>query len=327
MEIMLGLHWNRLLIARSCFLTQGTFLSNWRCKNFPHELEADISRLRDKFPSLFVITLDLPTKLCTEDVGRFFAILGKLSVALSVYLLQNPSPRQLERYCADLTAFVRFAYPNLRLHDVSLVELASLLKDMIQQRRAAHPDFVEAEAVVLPLDTPDALAGAFLLNVPVTARFLEVLLAAHFPAWWECLSFRRFFQVSKSFAEEYHNDFEPPYPELTEAHALLTSDLGQNLKPVGECIPLGEFCQSTQDVPPNSTCSVCITEMLQSDSEAEKPVVTECHHFFHEACLDAWVNGSCMNMSGHCPSCRSRMCRTRERSHKLQTQGGIAERD
>jgi hypothetical protein len=97
---------------------------------------------------------------------------------------------------------------------------------------------------------------------------------------------------------------EPPPPEVPE-------DMYRN---IGPPIDTEMFCQSTSTVPTGTVCSICIADVTSDADEADqKPVVTTCGHYFHEQCLDAWVNDSAMSKSHTCPSCRAVMCEARPR--------------
>ncbi|KAH4807234.1 hypothetical protein HBH61_135940 [Parastagonospora nodorum] len=97
---------------------------------------------------------------------------------------------------------------------------------------------------------------------------------------------------------------EPPLPEVPE-------DMYRN---VGPPIDIPMFCQSTPSVPTNTPCPICIADVTADTNDAgQKPVVTTCGHYFHEQCLDSWVNDSAMSKSHTCPSCRAVMCVARPR--------------
>jgi len=97
---------------------------------------------------------------------------------------------------------------------------------------------------------------------------------------------------------------EPPPPEVPE-------DMYRN---IGPPIDTEMFCQSTSTVPTGTACSICIADVTADTDEAgQKPVVTACGHYFHEDCLDAWVNDSSMSKSHTCPLCRAVMCEARPR--------------
>lgn len=145
-----------------------------------------------------------------------------------------------------------------------------------------------------------------------------------------------------------------PDPEIPGIQATLTNSdrEGNGLVPVGPRMPLETFCKPAETVPLETTHSVCMGEVtfpvakddsepvneatldikkpedttiddftLKTSEEEEKPVVTACNHYFHESCLDAWVNDSAMRTANQCPSCRTQLCDGRPRVPLADIQG------
>jgi hypothetical protein len=55
--------------------------------------------------------------------------------------------------------------------------------------------------------------------------------------------------------------------------------------------------------------------------EDNEIVVTKCGHFFHQVCLDGWVNDPGMEASNTCPSCRTKLCDRRQRRQVSSIEG------
>lgn len=93
----------------------------------------------------------------------------------------------------------------------------------------------------------------------------------------------------------------------------------QQYTPIGQPIPLGEFCLPIaspvgfDDV----DCNICGNGLTVIET-GDEAVVTVCMHYFHAMCLSAWVNDSGARNSNNCPHCRTRMCGRRPRTRVVE---------
>ncbi|KAG9191281.1 ribosomal protein L22e [Alternaria panax] len=126
------------------------------------------------------------------------------------------------------------------------------------------------------------------------------------------MSFREFIDTSRGYklARLYGRDV--PWTYLGEPRNV---DLGMDddLQPTSERILLKEFCKPTQSIPDGISCFVCMADVDKSNKDEKHPVLTKCNHYFHEVCLDKWVNDSGMGGANACPSCRAEICQARAR--------------
>lgn len=94
----------------------------------------------------------------------------------------------------------------------------------------------------------------------------------------------------------------------------------QQYVPIGQPIPLGEFCLPIaspvgfDDV----ECNICGNGLTVIEA-GDGAVATACLHYFHATCLSAWVNDSGARNSNNCPHCRTRMCARRPRTRVVET--------
>ena len=294
---------------------QAMFLANWKRKALPADVVDDVTVLRQGFPSLFTTSADaLSRRISTNEIGRFISIIRKSSVALSVLLLGRPSPAALTHYCQGMRLLVLMRCPGITVEDLCFDELATVMQGMLSERRLHHPYLEPLETALFPLETPYALFRACQFNRDITERFFNAMLAAHLRMFRERLTFRQYFEVSRGFK---HEEFSPmPILRFPRSDVEILPRFEETeLRPTGERIPLADFCELAEHVAQEATCSICIMDVVTENVEEKKAVVTKCKHVFHQTCLDAWVNESCMNASNSCPSCRTELCRARERTY------------
>jgi hypothetical protein len=64
---------------------------------------------------------------------------------------------------------------------------------------------------------------------------------------------------------------------------------------------LGAFYENREGFVPNSTCEICLDEIV-NDTDAS--IITNCRHFFHTRCLSRWLSRGGLD-STTCPVCRT----------------------
>jgi hypothetical protein len=133
------------------------------------------------------------------------------------------------------------------------------------------------------------------------------------------LSFTQFYKVSQGFRNGgIQRGADIAVPIVVRMRMFIPTE--DEYQSTGDRIARAAFCQPAETVPAGTTCAVCVGdfELGAEDPDekalgAEKPVVTACKHYFHEACLDQWVNGFAMVTANTCPSCRMELCEGRPR--------------
>ncbi|KAH7067480.1 hypothetical protein BKA63DRAFT_118326 [Paraphoma chrysanthemicola] len=134
------------------------------------------------------------------------------------------------------------------------------------------------------------------------------------------MKFVQFVLLSRGFAEEEAGQMaDPEIKDLRLDPLQLEKDTEgdqyeeDEYRPMGLRVPLSQFCEHVNAVPAGSVCAICVEEVVAMAEGDSKSVVTTCRHYFHVACLDAWVNDSAQLAANTCPSCRAEMCEGRPR--------------
>jgi len=153
---------------------------------------------------------------------------------------------------------------------------------------------------------------------------------AHIPTCRSNMSFREFVEASRGYKDGMlHSTIELPFTYLGDSDDDVNSDMDDDLQPTGERIRIEDFCKPVQSIPEGVACAVCMVDVHEDNKNEERPVITKCAHYFHQVCLDSWVNESAMNGANACPQCRAEMCqaRAREPIPRLENEGQEAEND
>jgi hypothetical protein len=252
-------------------------------------------------------------------VGYFLAMIRNCASRTAMLLLQNPSPDSLPEWADLLRSFIIATCPMREVSDIDFDELTALLEVWMDERRAADPQAAEREASLVPILDEEGALRAEMYNARIIRRFFRTWIAALMPVFHHHLSFTQFYKVSQGFRNGgIQRGADIAVPIVVRMRMFIPT--GDEYQSTGDWIALTAFCQSAETVPAGTTCAVCISdfELGAEDPDekalgAEKPVVTACKHYFHEACLDQWVNDSAMTTGNTCPSCRMELCEGRPR--------------
>jgi hypothetical protein len=302
-------------------LLQGEFLLNASLALVSEDYRADLDQLHEHFPSLGIVISRMLSQISPLHVGGFFSILEDCTPWLMTFLMQDPTPEQLQRYCDDLHHFIEVecdVCPALR--ELKLTELAALCKAKLEIRRLHSLFVVVLESRLPPLHTQEAYWIAQAFNGPLIQHVVNAMFQAYVPMCRANMSFREFLDASRGYKRGRLYGGNVPWTYLGEFHNV---DPGMNddLRPTGDRILLEEFCKPTQNVPDGISCSVCMADIDKNNKDEEQPVITKCCHYFHQVCLDKWVNDSGMNGANACPSCRAEMCQARARVPVSELEG------
>jgi hypothetical protein len=301
----------RLLRTALGATIQVDFHKTWK-EELTAQVLTDITLVRAHFPSYFTITTHAIAHLPPGEIGKMFSVIRCCAVALSIFLLQSPNPEATSSYCADLWGYVVDRCPNTLVQGLDMVELSVLLQHMLDEEYGAHgsPGRMSILDDMFPLHVDRITGQGSWFNSAMTRRITFAIVLEHRPCFRERMSKVEYFGVGRGFRQEefrqgkalplFEVDSTDDDEELEEAELEL----------MGEPVPLMDFCQPATAVLEGEACSVCTEEV---GVEGKDAVVTKCLHFFHQECLNKWVNRSCMDGSNACPTCRAEMCRERER--------------
>jgi hypothetical protein len=294
-----------------CALIQADFHQAWKGDRSQQFL-ADIRMLREEFPSYIAITSHAIERLPPKKVGRLFSVIRCCAVMLSLFLLQSPTPQQISAYCANLWGYVVDRCPKALVRELHMVELAALLERIMDLQYGPRGSMGRRTMLsnLFPVNI-DLITGkgAWFSSI-MTRRITFAIVLAHRAQIRERMSYAQRFSVERGFRrEEVDRNKALPFFEI----GLTNSDVNMEeveLEPTGKPVPLADFCEPAAVVPKGEVCPICMGSVGVEEGDA---VVTKCTHFFHQVCLNEWVNLSCMDASNACPTCRAEMCRVRER--------------
>jgi hypothetical protein len=285
-----------------CALIQANFNKTWKGESSEQCL-TDIRILREEFPSYFTITLDAIKRLSSNEVGRLFAVIRCCAVMLYLFLIQSLSPEQTSEYCADLWDYVVDGCPGALARGFHMVELSALLQRMMNEEYgppgtmgrtlAIAQDFFSGEA--------DHFTGkSNYFHSTMTQRVTFAIIGAQCPLFRERMSSFQYLNVGRGFRrEELVRDKPFPFYGIDFFDDDDDADMEEaELAPTGEPVPLADFCEPTTVVPEGEECPICTASVKD---EGEDAVVTKCLHFFHQECLNKWVNELCRMRRMHAP--------------------------
>ena len=280
---------------------QASLLASWNFSLVRPENKDDGETLHNQCPTLFILTLAATKYLPPENVGIIFSVIRKCAVCLNLLLQKPLSSSQLQRYCAEIGAFVVMRCPEQMVLDLAkavVLELAFYLKEMVGCEPSLHGE----------------RAGDTSLRF--SDRFFNALLDEHRAVFRQIYTFRDFFTLIRGFRHENCAE-DRLLADLisTDVVQLHLEDQEANAGPAGHRVPFGEFCIPADKVPEKAACLPC-TASIAVKEEGENAVVAKCGHFFHGECLSLWVNDSDMNDFNTCPSCHAIMCASRSHVHE-----------
>jgi hypothetical protein len=263
-------------------------------------------------PSILSVIVDTIHHASPRDVGKCLSVVRQLSCRLAIFLLQSPTSEQTEEYCAQLHEHVQSYYPTIDISNTKLVELAAVLSRGMQYRRADNPQHVYLESALLPLNNDEARLRACMYNATLTRQIFHGLMVGLRPALHDNYNFAQFRIVARGYGVEEWRRTDLPDPEIFGIQIVLPEVcVKEEYRPTGKRVPLRQFCEPAKTVPDGCTCSICAND-VETEGDAAL-VVTACGHYFHQTCIDAWVNESCMRTANLCPICRAKMCAVRPR--------------
>jgi hypothetical protein len=271
-----------------------------------------VDSMQHQFPSMFAVMYDIYSRGEAWEIGYFISAMRASTILLAAFLIQTPTPLQTAGYCEQLRDMVLRYCPDVEVRNLHFGELAVLLQNKLEHRLATEPALRGLLPSLLPLSDLESTVGAMNVIVPITNDVFVFMLKSFVMMFRGCgMSFRYFMRVGRKFTHAEFTDFVPAWPGLGNNRDTLTPR-----RPVGERIQPEEFYEPKRNISEGTACSVCLEDVKQDGEGSEKaPVVTKCGHFFHQDCLDTWVNDSNMETSNLCPTCRGELHAGRRREH------------
>jgi hypothetical protein len=314
---------NRLLTHLYHRVNQAWILAFW---TKPHETPTEtLHNARHRLPlrSLFAVAEHLIAHAPPSEFGRFLSLVRTASKYLGLLLMQHPTPAQVDVYCHAVQGMMCEKCPNAPVEELGMAisEIARRIKTAMLRRRIYEPDMQLIESTLLPLSDADARWRAMVFNLYATGQPFITLMTGLRKMFRERYSFVKWVRVSRGFQREERRVDRMPDPEILgiQTNVDFQGEYEEHLlRPTGERVPLEKFCRGVgmECVAEGAKCSICVDDIAHEPQDHKgdwAPVITACGHYFHDTCLDEWVNDSGMRTANLCPECRAEMCEGRSR--------------
>lgn len=305
----------RLSTAISSRVVQVYQIASWRRPKLSMANADDCTAIRRHCTSIFAVAFEAIHSLSPQEVGTLSSVLQKCTLALVVFMVQDPTDHQVRSFNIELKSFILSRCPNARVHDLRMAEMASFVRTAMRLQCEADPAYMTALSELRRIQTYAEICKASYINRDVFVRidlamFHEILLLL-----CKQYSFKQMVAFTRAYRHEDYHSAELPSVLISPIEFSI-DDTEAEYQGVGEHIELFTFCKPVASVPKDTSCSVCVTKIDDAEQDKDdRPISTQCGHMFHELCLDKWVNDSGMKASNTCPSCRAVLCKPRERVH------------
>jgi hypothetical protein len=262
--------------------------------------------MRQVTPSFFTVVTNAMRSKSPEAVGRLLSNICNRAHELNTFLHSTPSYFQLAIHCGwqcrNLTRqFPAIEFSNLKFHEMAFW-LSSLMFQECNLRQGLHD--------------LDLILRGFVVGLHSTLR--EVLAFSQYCKMIKSLQRSRSCSSQADIPAWLLDVPTPTIPGAIPSPQQDTPPLEEfvvdDYQPTGNRISMRAFCEYTANVPEKTKCSICMSKVTTGlNMMGQHPTVTACKHYFHQECLDGWVNESAMSTSNSCPSCRAVLCKARSR--------------
>jgi hypothetical protein len=278
---------------------------------------------RQVCPTLFVSLESAIADLPYQEVGTLYAVLHKAVMALTMFITENMADIRMDNAIIELQRWIQVRYPSTAIGGSSLEALREFTRMIVSQEAATWPAYATA---LISRHAPDqTLKQRRMLitgNHVVTMLVCDIIFQATLPQLRERYSTSEIIGFIRAHRQEYlFLDDTLPWPSVGMVQYAV-NNTETEYRAAGERIGPWEYCTPT-GAASDTECSICMSKIFPEGSVQTvvvhnvvvQNVITKCGHVFHWACLDGWVNESGMKTSNTCPTCRTAMCRPRQRVH------------
>ncbi|KAJ4990825.1 hypothetical protein SVAN01_03614 [Stagonosporopsis vannaccii] len=309
---------NRASRAIRSRLLQAHQIASWcRLKLSEEEVYCCIA-IRCTGSSLFTSTETAIRDLPPKETGVLFSVLHKCTILFAIFVVGNPMNHEVDAFIEELKYYVKSRCLNTDICTTALTELMMFTLSVMQTECIAVPGYAAALA---NLGSPDCtskqLCEAIKRIRTIATRIMLAVFHESLPKLREEYSLKDMMAFTREFRREKKADDIDTTPSLGyQPIEYSVDDTEVEYNVVGDRVELSAFCKPFDVVSSSVKCSVCMTKTDATNQDIHsQAVVTKCGHVFHELCLDQWVNDSAMKASNTCPSCRTVLCKPRERHH------------
>jgi predicted GNAT family acetyltransferase len=271
-------------------------------------------------PMLFMSLDSAMTDLPSHEVGMLYAVLHKAAMAMVMFITDDIG---MDNAITELQRWIQVCCPNTAISESSLVALWAFTRTMIIQEGATWPPYLTALINRhAPNQTFKQWRRLVQMNHVVAMRVSNTFFRATLPQLRARYSSSEMIGFISAHRREYlFYDDSLPWPFVNMARVGMApagmvqytaNNTETEYRAVGERVAPWKFCSPTV-ARCDTDCSICMSIIFPEGSIQN--VTTKCGHLFHWMCLDRWVNESGMKTSNTCPTCRTVLCRPRQRVH------------
>jgi hypothetical protein len=296
-------------------------ISRWRRVKLTNLNTEERLTIRQACDCLFTVTDDVIDLLHPRQAGCFFSVVHKCIEALVVWIgyeLDDNAVGDGDIFSRQLKDYINKRFPDAAMCNTAIRELVTLVTGALNRERDRNPEYAEVMAQLSqPGWTEEQIDRMFFMHLELVRRINRALFQGLLPRLRIEYSLAEMITFTSAYRRE-SQDLHDDFPLLRDHPVELEVDeTEKEYEVMGDRVELSAFCKLTVLLPPRGTaCAICVTDFDgKEDVEGDSPVLTKCKHFFHKDCLDKWVNKSAMKTSNTCPTCRTVLCKPRERLH------------
>lgn len=311
---------HRLLTTFRGRRLQAYQMSQWSRLKMADLNDTDRTAIQQSRNCLFTVIDNVVDLYSPRETGVFFSVLQKCVEALVVWIgheLEDPMIIEVNIFTRKLKNYIEQRFPDAAICPTALTELVALVTNDLHQARNRDQEYATAlMQVSQPRWTEEQVNKLFLMRMKIAKRINRTLFQGLLPKLQIEYLFAEMIAFTSGLRREswdLDDDLPLPHEDLVE---LEVDETEKEYAANGKRVELSAFCQPILSFTRGTECSVCLTGFDGGETGGEVPVSTKCKHFFHKDCLDKWVNESAMKASNTCPSCRTVLCKPRERLHR-----------
>lgn len=282
--------------------------------------------LRVAYPAFVELRRDALTHGSPEEIGQFYSVIHKATRAIAVFLIQSPTAACMRIYCEQWEAYLASRCPTIPTQHLSLHHFVTFIRTLREAAYLEQVNYEEREHALLPIRDEETYAKAENFLGTFTGPAFYAMMDTDYGAFHGHFSTSQFRGFLRGFGKEQMVwEGLPGAPLLNTEWQLRErtvvqfdiNDTSLEYEVTGDPIDDTEFCRASSPPDDGTTCSICASDFEDLES-TQSAVVTKCGHYYHFNCLNCWVNRSALPNSNTCPSCRTVLCKRRERVHVSQ---------
>jgi hypothetical protein len=266
--------------------------------------DANHSIIPDCLPTLHIDSLRAIHRFGPQCLGRYFATVEWCVKATMMFVLvnqQTPAQRQI------WSDYLRSQFAADQLCCLDTHSLIDLVEALHESRRDSAPGTRLHERRFHHLHTARNEQRAEDYNRTLVTAFMSHWITACLPYIKSRFSTLQSNTICYGYGQGrlHYRDMRNPgvFPAITYYRVQAT-----NHSPFGPLVPPYSFC-TYRPVLACSICAICTRPINDPpDDHRDYPVTLRCAHFFHQPCLNGWMNLSARIDADECPVCSTIIC-------------------